>query len=92
MDLEKLIEEKNKTITNTEDRKKMDVINGLIKNPNWVFRLDANIVMNILEFLGVPKNEVKDYYLKLISINNYVSNNQKVYTLIDSEEDNQILQ
>ncbi len=86
-----LLEEKRKKIVSLEDQQKIVVIEGLIKDPNWAFKLNAKTVMGILKYLDVPNDQIKSYYSKLISFENFANNYTKEYTLIDPEEENSMM-
>lgn len=62
-----LLENKKKEELNDEDQKKVDFLEKMLKNKAYFFRIQADTAYNILSFLGIPKEELKEVYLDLTS-------------------------
>ena len=74
MDLEyikSLILEKEKKLTSNEERKQINIIKEFIKIPNCFFNIPIESAVGMLDFLGVPEEQIQDLYFELISPNNY---------------------
>ena len=69
--LYKLLLSKEKEVQSKEDKEKVSTLKCLLKQEDIFFKLEAATAIGILEFLGVPKNEIRDYYLNLISVDNF---------------------
>ena len=80
-----LIEKKRTNITTDEDKKKLELIEKICKNEKCFFEMKAATSIAILKFLGIPENEVLDYYFKLISIEEFKKQMPKAYNLNDEE-------
>lgn len=71
--LKKLVTIKEKEITSAEEKKKIELIKRILKNKNCFFQIKMESAIGILYFLGVPEEELLDFYTKLISPENYPS-------------------
>lgn len=60
----------NKKIETDEDQDKIDFIKDLIKQENWMFLYPVDMILTILDYLGVKENELEVYYSELISSKN----------------------
>lgn len=69
-ELKELLKIKETQINTDLDKKKIDNIKFLLEQENIFFRLDTPTTLGILEFLGIEEDEIKNYYLSLISIEN----------------------
>lgn len=65
--LRKLLVEKEKTVTTSEDKEKIENLKSILKNDEIFFELSMDIAVGIFDFLGVPQNDMIDLYFKLIS-------------------------
>ena len=54
-----------------EDLSKINNILSFLSDDMCFFKVDINISIPILLYLGVKEDEVKDVYFQLISVNNY---------------------
>ncbi len=73
-----LLENKKKQTLTEEEQKKVDFLSTLFKDKACFFKLDADTSFGILEFLGVPKEEIKTTYFSLISMESF----QKVTPMV----------
>lgn len=74
MDLEyikSLIQEKEKTITDDKEKQLIRIIREFIKVPNCFFNVPIESAIGMLDFLGVPEEQITDLYFELISPKNY---------------------
>lgn len=55
------------------DLEKVQMIRDIIKEENWTFKVSTNELLNILYFLGIPKEKLKEAHSQLVSIENYVN-------------------
>lgn len=74
MDINELVKIKEEKITTEEEKKKIEIIKKLMFEKDWMFRANVELVMGILEFLEVPKDEIESVYLSLISPENFIKN------------------
>lgn len=76
--LRELLNKKELIATSNEDIEKINVIKDLFNDDAIFFKMDIDTAFGILEFLDVPKEEIKKTYLSLISPTEYM-NNAKPY-------------
>lgn len=62
---------KNELIKNGESLDKINNIIILLKDDMCFFKIDINISIPILLYLGIPEDKVKDIYFELIDIKNF---------------------
>lgn len=77
MQIEKLILEKEKRITTQEEQEKIKIIKDIVVFNDWMFKNDIEVVIGILEFLDVPEDKIQEYYISLISPENFSSKHPK---------------
>lgn len=56
---------------NSKDIEKIKLIREFLEVDNCFFKVSANEALNILLFLGIKKENLRESYLKLISFDNY---------------------
>lgn len=61
-----MLEEFKKRLDNIEDINLRNIVNNVISNPNWVFDVDLDTYVYIMELLGYSKNESLDSYRKVL--------------------------
>ena len=66
----KLLEEKQKEKLNEKDSEQLRLINIMLKDENWINRVDSNTALTILTFLGIKEEESLNFYMDLLSSNN----------------------
>ena len=86
ININELLEKKKQKVLSEEEKHKIDVIEKLIKEPNWEYRLGFKTVTGILRFLDVSEKDIKAYHIDVLSNKKFTSNTAKVYTLIDPDE------
>lgn len=69
-DLRNLLTEIEKKYDESE-REKIENLKILLKEDDIFFRLDLEVALGILNFLGIPENKIYDCYLSLISPENF---------------------
>lgn len=79
--IRKLLAQKEKGNLTELDKEKVDNLKFILKDDNVFFELSLDVAAGILDFLGVPKDDIMDLYLKLISPENY-QKLPKTYTVI----------
>ena len=87
INVKELLEQKMKKVSSLDDKHKMEVIEKIIQEDDWEYKIGIQTVSGILRFLEVPEKEIKRYHLDLLSKKRFKA---KVYTLIDSNEEMQI--
>ena len=70
------LEKKQQLILIGEKLDKIDNILAFLEDNMCFFKVDINLSISILLYLGIPEDKVKDVYFQLISIENY---NKKEY-------------
>ncbi len=89
-DIEILCNKKEKyIIDNCKDKEKKEtylskiqMIRNIIKVKNWALKVSPNELLNILYYLGIPKEKLKTAYYDLISMNNYQDDNEEKLKII----------
>lgn len=76
--VKKLLEVKSGNCLSDEDNEKIKVIRDLLNIPNCFFQIDFVTAIGILDYLGVPKNDIQSLYEKLISPSSFGKQNEKV--------------
>ena len=62
-----LLEEKKKQQLTEEDQKKVEFLDKLFKDEGCFFKLDFDVSLNILEYLGIDEETARTMYFDLIS-------------------------
>ncbi len=70
-ELRKLLVAKKKNIVSEEEKKKIKVVENLLKREDVFFNIKIDLALGILNFLGIPEDKMKEYYTDLISPENY---------------------
>ncbi len=70
-DLKQLLDKKKTEPLSAEDVKKVQIIEELFQNKNCFFEMDSVTSVNILNFLGIPKEQIKECYYSLLGPENY---------------------
>ncbi len=78
-----LLEEKKKNVSTEEEQAKVDQIEALLKIPGIFFKLSLNASIGILDFLGIPRESIKEIYMKLTSPESYQKSSVKEYDVIE---------
>ena len=73
-----LLEEKKKQQLTEEEQKKVEFLDKLFKDKGCFFKLDYEVSLNILEFLGIEENEANAIYFDLISPEVYKATTPKI--------------
>lgn len=73
-----LLEVKKKQELTEEDKKKVEFLDKLFKDEGCFFKLDIDISLNILEFLGLEEEQAKTMYFDLISPEMFKKTNPKI--------------
>lgn len=69
-----LMEARKEKLYTEAEIQKFNVITEFIENKDCFFQAKAEAVIGMLEFLGVPEEEVLDLYIELTSPENYQKN------------------
>lgn len=69
--IKELIEEKKKIVVEQSDIEKIEVIEELLIEEASFFDLDLETFCGILDFLGVPEEQMNDYYNSILSFENF---------------------
>ena len=71
-DLKRMLEDKKKVVVSDEDKHKVETIEKIFNyGETCFFNIDKYTAVGILNFLGVPVNEIKSVYFSLISTDVY---------------------
>ena len=62
-----LIQTKKEKVTNPEDIRKVEYLEGALEDPELYFRIPPNVFMGILQFLDVPEEKLEEVYFDMIS-------------------------
>lgn len=77
-----LLEKENRIGDNDIDEKeKIMLIKNILETKNCFFNIDMKLSIDILYFLGIPKDSLLDTYYELISPKNYEK--EKTFELVD---------
>ncbi len=76
-EIKKLLELKKQQQLTNEDLEKIETIEDILQEENWMFKLDMDTVVGMLEFLGVPDNKIMKVYSSLTSSDSYLKHNIK---------------
>lgn len=76
------LEKKEKLKLSGENLEKIDLIICFLSDDLCFFKVDINLSIPILLYLGISKETVKDIYFQLISSNNY-KKEYEVRTIIE---------
>lgn len=69
--IKELVDEKKKLVSEQTDLEKIEVIEELLTEESSFFDLDLETFLGILDFLGVPEEEMNNYYNSVLSFENY---------------------
>lgn len=69
--LRNLLSIREKEVNDMLDKEKVKNLKFLLKNDDIFFRIDIETAIGILDFLGIPKNEILNVYTQLISPTEY---------------------
>ncbi len=76
-----LLNKKRNCILNDEEKEQLSLIETMLADEFWYNKVDSNTAASILLFLGIPMEELEDYYISLISNDN----NYDKYELFDED-------
>ena len=79
----KLEEKKNEPMV---DKEKLKYAEGLLEIPDVFFKINLTTAAGLLDFLGIPHDEMKELYYKLISPESYQNVVGKTYLCIPPKE------
>ena len=79
-----LIETKKEKCLSKEEQEKLNEAESLLKIEGIFFKLDISTALGLLYFIGVPKDNLKGFYTKLTSIEEFKKSNQ-TYNLIQED-------
>ena len=71
-ELKELLKSKEKEAITYLDKEKINNIKFLLEQEDIFFKLETPTALGILEFLGIKEEEIREYYLSLISIENFI--------------------
>ena len=82
--VKELLEDKKKQTLTEKDKEELSLIETMLADEYWFNKVDPDTAGTILLFLGVPREELEDYYLSLL----YSGLDDKTgkYNLIDEEQ------
>lgn len=80
-----LIKRKKETELSNEDQEKLTEAESLLQIDGIFFKIDISTALGLLHFIGVPKENLKEMYTKLTSIDEFKKSN-KTYDLIQEED------
>lgn len=78
-----LIDEKKKNILTELDQEKINQIEDLLKIKGIFFKLNLDTVVGILDFLGVPRDSIKELYGRLTSPEAFIKISTKEYDVVE---------
>lgn len=81
-----LVNLKKQEELSAEDQIKLKEAESLLKIEGLFFKIDIDTAIGLLDFIGVPRNDIKDIYRNMTSIEAYTSTKNKQYTLVSEEE------
>lgn len=84
--LKKLLKQKKNTFLSEEESKKLVEAESLLQIKGIFFKLDIDTAFGLLYFIGIPKENLKEMYLKLTSIEAFQESRNQEYTLIPEED------
>ena len=76
-ELRRLLLEKEKEATTDEEKNKVEVLKELLEEDDIFFSLDVSAAFGILNFLGIPYDNLESTYYQLISYDNYLNSMPK---------------
>lgn len=79
--LKKLLIKKQKEQLTYADKVKVENLKVLFSDTNIFFKLDLETALGILHFLGIPQNNLLDFYSKLIDVKSFQEYNN-TYTIL----------
>lgn len=80
--LKELLEKKRNTVVSDIEKEKISVIEKILNEEGSFFNMSPVTAFGILNFLGVPKDEIYDFYKELVSFDEF-SKLPKQYVVID---------
>ena len=78
--IDELLEQKRNSNLSNEEKEELSLIESMLVDKTWYNKVDPNTAASILLFLGIPMEELEDYYISLISSNDDITDK---YELID---------
>lgn len=82
LELKSLFKQKKENTNLSEvDNEKIKNLEYLLKDENLFFKIDFKTAAGILEFLGVNKDEIIDYYFELVAPKNIMNKDQTYITI-----------
>lgn len=86
-ELKKMAKEKKEKIIasgNLDEIHRIELAERFLSDPQCFFKVRIDVSIPILVYIGIPENQVKDVYFKLISPENNLMDDQNyVYVNID---------
>lgn len=83
--LNALVAQKKQQELTDDDKNKLAQAESLLRIQGLFFKIDANTAIGLLDFLGVPKENMKELYSKLTSPEAFVASNQQEYYVVEPE-------
>ncbi len=83
--LNELVAQKKQQNLTDEDKNKLAQAESLLRIQGLFFKIDANTAIGLLDFLGVPRENMKDFYSKLTSPEAYMATKQQEYYVVEPE-------
>ena len=77
VNVEELLNIKKQQELTEKDKEKINVIEDILKEDGWMFKLDMDTVIGILEYLNVPEDKILETYSSLVSADNFLKQNVK---------------
>lgn len=81
--VKQLLIKKQKEQLKDEDKKKVENLKILFSDVDIFFKLDLETALSILYFLGIPQNNLFDFYSKLIDVKSFQEYNNNYIILPD---------
>lgn len=78
-----LLEQKKQKVLTEEDQEKVNQVESLLKIQGIFFKLNLDTAIGILNFLEIPKESIKEMYIKLTSPEAYKKTAIKEYNSIE---------
>ena len=72
-ELKELLKIKESQNTTELDKEKITNIKFLLEQEKIFFKLEPQTAIGILDYLGIKKENIKEYYLSLISMENFTT-------------------
>lgn len=68
--VQNLVEQKKKSSSSEEDLKRIEAIESFLLDRRAFVKINRLVGLNILEYLGVPENDIDELYEELTSYDN----------------------